>query len=167
MIRQRYHGVKGTLYWISSKRQSLASINQAPWCGNTYQPLLIFPLRSKGRVPYVRMRQADAICGMRYAVCGMRYAVCGMRYAVCGMRYAVCGMRKAVCGNKWLQWERIGVSPYVRLRFVVRMRQTESVHVAIHNVSAHESDRKFQGVTSLQTGFPQLSQLAGGISGKT
>ena len=36
------------------------------------------------------------------------------------------------------------------------MRQTESVNVAIHNVFAHESDRTFQEVTSLQTCFPNF-----------
>ena len=46
---------------------------------------------------------------------------------------------------------------------MVRMWETESVHVAIQNVSAHESDRKFQGVNSLQTCFPKLSRMADGI----
>ena len=50
--------------------------------------------------------------------------------------------------TKWLQRECIGVISYVRTRFrfmvQIRMRQTESVHVAIQNASAHESDRKFQ-----------------------
>ena len=54
----------------------------------------------------------------------------------------------AIRGDKWLQWERVGVIPYVRMRFrfvvPIRMRQTESVYVVIQNVSAHESDRKFQ-----------------------
>ena len=58
--------------------------------------------------------------------------------------------RHAVYGNMWLQCERLGMISYmqVRLRFVVRirMRQTESVQVAIKNV-AHESENKFQGVT--------------------
>ena len=42
------------------------------------------------------------------------------------------------------------------MRFMVRirMRQTEYVNGRIQNVSAHESDKKFQGVTSLQTCFP-------------
>ena len=31
----------------------------------------------------------------------------------------------------------------MRMRFLVRMRQTDSVHVAILNASAYESDRKF------------------------
>ena len=68
--------------------------------------------------------------------------------------------RRAVCGNKWLQCERTGGLSYVqmRVRFVklTRMPQTESAHVAIQNVSAHESDKKFQGVTSLQTYFPNF-----------
>ena len=42
-----------------------------------------------------------------------------------------------------------GMIPYVRMRFVVRPWQSESIHVAIQNVSAYESDRKFQGVTLL------------------
>ena len=58
------------------------------------------------------------------------------------------GTQHAVCGNKWLQWERVGVVPYVR------MRQTESVHAAILNVSARGPDTKYQGVKSLQTCFP-------------
>ena len=59
------------------------------------------------KIPYVRMRHADAECGMRQ------------------------------------QMATVGTH-----RFVVRirMRQTESPHVAIQNVSAHELDRKFQGV---------------------
>ena len=127
-----------------------------------------------------------AVCGMRYAVCGMRYAVCGMRYAVCGMRYAVCRMPYAVCRMPYAvcrmpyavcrmphaacrmrqqmatgNWERIGVIPYVRmrLRFVARipMRLPGSVDVAIQNASAHETGRKFQGVTSLQTCSPTFT----------
>ena len=58
--------------------------------------------------------------------------------------------------------------PYVRmrLRFVVRIRtkQTESVHVTIQNVSAHESDKKFQGVTSLHMCFPNFLKWRKGIS---
>ena len=55
------------------------------------------------------------------------------------------------------------------MRFVVpiRMRQTESVHVAIQNVSALDSDREFQGVTSLQTCFPNFNKWrTEGINGK-
>ena len=56
--------------------------------------------------------------------------------------------------------ERIGVISYgqMRLRFMVRirMRQSESVQVAIQNVSAHESVEPFQGVTSLQF-FPTFT----------
>ena len=39
--------------------------------------------------------------------------------------------RHAVCGHKWLQWERVGMIPYVRLwmqflmRIRIRVRQTE------------------------------------------
>ena len=44
------------------------------------------------------------------------------------------------------------------------MRQTESVHVAIQNVSAHESDKKSQ--TSLQTCFPNFQKWRKGTSGK-
>ena len=40
------------------------------------------------------------------------------------------------------------------MRFVVRMRKTESVRVAIQNVSAHQSDRKFQGVRHYRRVFP-------------
>ena len=69
-------------------------------------------------------------------------------------------MRYAVSGNNWLQCERIGVISYVQMQmqFVVRIRmqQTESAHAAIQNVSTHESHKKFQGVTSLQTYFPKL-----------
>ena len=46
------------------------------------------------------------------------------------------------------------------------MRLTESVNVAIQNVSAHESDKKFQGVTSLQTCFPNFHKWRKGTSGK-
>ena len=77
------------------------------------------------------------------------------------MRYAQCSTRYAVCGNNRLQLERIGVIPQVRMRLRFVMRQTESVHVAIENVSAHlESDRKFQGMTSLQTCFPSGNVVA-------
>ena len=80
--------------------------------------------------------------------CVLRYKELGFHMYRCVMR-----TRHAVCGNKWLHCESIGVISYVRMRiwFVVRirMRQTESVHVAIQNVSAHESDKKFQQVTSL------------------
>ena len=38
------------------------------------------------------------------------------------------------------------------------MRQTESGHVAIEHVSAHESDKKFQGLTLLQTCFPNVQK---------
>ena len=71
-----------------------------------------------------------------------------------------CVMRTgyAKCGNKWLQ---AGVIPNVRMRLwfmvQIRMRQTESVHTAIQNVSAHKSDRKFPGVTSLQTFFQNFT----------
>ena len=56
----------------------------------------------------------------------------------------------------------------MRMRFVVRirMRQTESVHVAIQNVSAHESDKNVQGVTSLQMCFPNFKKWRKCISGK-
>ena len=37
----------------------------------------------------------------------------------------------------------------------IRVRQNEPVHVAIRNVSAHKSDNKFQGVTSIIT-FPNF-----------
>ena len=47
---------------------------------------------------------------------------------------------------------------------MIRMQQTESVRVA--TVSAHELDRKFQGVTSLQTCFPQPLQMAAAICGR-
>ena len=51
--------------------------------------------------------------------------------------------RHVVCGNKWLQWEGVGMIPYVRMwmQFLMRkrMRQTESVHVKIHDASAPES----------------------------
>ena len=74
------------------------------------------------------------------------------------------------CGNKWLQCERIRVISYVEMWFVVQIRmwQTESVHVVpvILNVSAHESDKKFQGVTSLQTCFPNFKKWRKGISRK-
>ena len=43
------------------------------------------------------------------------------------------------------------------------MRLTESVHVAIQNVSAQESDKK---VTSLQTCFPNFQKRWKGTSGK-
>ena len=43
------------------------------------------------------------------------------------------------------------------------MQQTESINVAIQNVSAHESDKKFQGVTSLQTCVSNFHKF---ISGK-
>ena len=46
------------------------------------------------------------------------------------------------------------------------MQQTESVHVAVQNVSAHESDKKIQGVTSLQTCFPNFQKWQKGISRK-
>ena len=36
------------------------------------------------------------------------------------------------------------------------MRQTESVRVAFQNVPAHESRKKFQGVTTLQMCFPNF-----------
>jgi len=65
----------------------------------------------------------------------------------------------AVCGNKW---EYMGVISYVRLRFVVRMQQTELIHVEIQNVSTYESDMKFEGLTSLY----HFLQMADGISGK-
>ena len=65
----------------------------------------------------------------------------------------------AACDN---ECERIGVISYVqmRIRFVerIQMRQTESVQGAIQNVSAHESDKKFQGVTALQTCFPNFQK---------
>ena len=67
-----------------------------------------------------------------------------------------------VRANKWVQWERVGMIPYVwmRFRFVVRirMRQTESVYVVIQNVSAHESDREFSGVALLQVCFPNYQK---------
>ena len=55
------------------------------------------------------------------------------------------------CRIKWLQCEHRGMISYVQiwLWFVVRMRQTESVHVVIQKIFKHESDRKFQGVTLL------------------
>ena len=78
-------------------------------------------------------------------------APCGrdMRYAVCGMRYAA---TNGYSGNQQKGFHNV----QMRLWFVVRIRtrQTESVVVAIQNVSAHISDRKFQEVTSLQTCFP-------------
>ena len=46
------------------------------------------------------------------------------------------------------------------------MRKTESIHVAILNVSAHESDKKFQGVTSLQSCFHNFMKWPKGTSGK-
>ena len=52
------------------------------------------------------------------------------------------------------------------MRMRIRMRQTESVHVAIQNVSAHESDAKFQGVTSLQMCFLYFQKWRNGVSGK-
>jgi len=67
--------------------------------------------------------------------------------------------RHAEYGNKWLQCECIGVIPYyMQMRFAmrIRMQQTEFFHVATQSVSAHESDNKFQGVTSLQTCFPNF-----------
>ena len=77
--------------------------------------------------------------------------------------------RRTVWGNKWQQRESIGVIILrMRMRFVVRIRmwQTESVHVAIQNVSAHESDKKFQGVTSSQTCFLNFPKMAERFSGK-
>ena len=56
--------------------------------------------KRKASIPYVRMRHADAACGMRHAACGMRHAACGMRHAACGMRHAGCGMRHAACGMR-------------------------------------------------------------------
>ena len=54
--------------------------------------------------------------------------------------------------QKWLQWE--GIRDSICADAVrIRMRQNKPVHVAIRNVSAHESDKKFRGVTSLQTYF--------------
>ena len=56
----------------------------------------------------------------------------------------------------------------MRMRFVVRirLRQNESIHVATQNVSAHESDKKFQGVTSLQKCFLNFQKWRNVISGK-
>ena len=70
------------------------------------------------------------------------------------MLSTLCGMLSILYGNKWQRRERIAVVSYVRMR----TRQTESVHVAIQNVSTHESDKIFQGVTSLQTCFPNFQK---------
>ena len=49
-------------------------------------------------------------------------------------------VRHAVCGKKWLQWEGVGMIPYVRMWTMrKRMRQTESGCVEIHTASAPES----------------------------
>ena len=76
-----------------------------------------------------------------------RHAVCGMRQQMATtwthMSDFICASADAVCGA-----------------------DTESVHVAIQNAPAHESDKKFQGVTSLQTCFPNFQKWRKAFSGK-